>query len=138
MEATRAQFRRYLDSRVYPMQVSDEVAALLDDPAAARAALRRAYDDPQYQNSTHMMILSWYAAKLGDVELAMGATRRCYIDMNGQHSKPIWFPLMKQVRRTPAFKQLVRDLGLYDYWRASGQWGDFARPVGADDFEIYR
>jgi hypothetical protein len=39
---------------------------------------------------------------------------------------------------TEPTKQLVRDLGLHDYWRKSGRWGDFARPVGNDDFEIYR
>jgi len=26
-------------------------------------------------------------------------------------------------------------LKLYDYWRATGNWGDHCRPVGADDFE---
>jgi hypothetical protein len=31
----------------------------------------------------------------------------------------------------------VRELGLVDYWRASGKWGDFARPVGTDDFECW-
>jgi hypothetical protein len=25
----------------------------------------------------------------------------------------------------------------YDYWRASGEWGDFARPLGDDDFECW-
>lgn len=36
----------------------------------------------------------------------------------------------------PVFKWLLRDLGIYDYWRRSGKWGDFARPLGEDDFEI--
>jgi TIR domain len=26
---------------------------------------------------------------------------------------------------------------LVDCWRASGNWGDFARPVGTDDFECW-
>jgi hypothetical protein len=28
----------------------------------------------------------------------------------------------------------VRDLGLVAYWRASGNWGEFCRPLGEDDF----
>ncbi len=36
------------------------------------------------------------------------------------------------------FKDLVRALGVERYWRATGQWGDFARPAGEDDFEITR
>jgi hypothetical protein len=30
----------------------------------------------------------------------------------------------------------LRDLGLVDYWRTSGNWGEFARPVGTEDFEV--
>ena len=47
-------------------------------------------------------------------------------------------PTLAELRKDPRFKQLMRDLGLYDYWRASGKWGDFARPTGDDDFEIIR
>jgi hypothetical protein len=48
----------------------------------------------------------------------------------------MWLPVLRNARQTQSFKQLIRDLGIYDYWRASGKWGDFARPRGADDFEI--
>jgi hypothetical protein len=40
------------------------------------------------------------------------------------------------VRADPRFKALVRDLGLYDIWRSSGEWGDFARAKGENDFDI--
>lgn len=82
------------------------------------------------------MILGWHAALFDDVELAMIALRRSHIELKGGIVFPIWFPLLRKARKTAAFKQLTRDLGLYDYWRASGQWGDFARPRGEDDFEI--
>jgi hypothetical protein len=49
----------------------------------------------------------------------------------------LWYPHMAAVRRAPGFKDLVRDLGLVDYWRETGEWGDFCRPVGADDFECF-
>ncbi len=140
MARIKAQFRRFLDSnsQVFPSPVLSAVFEAIDRPADARALIRHAFDDPAYQDSTHMMLLSWYAARFGDTELANAALRRCHIEMNGLHLKAIWFPFLRNVRKTPAFKQFVRDLGIYDYWRASGQWGDFARPVGEDDFEIYR
>ena len=35
----------------------------------------------------------------------------------------------------PRFKELMREAGLADYWRQSGKWADFCRPVGEDDLE---
>jgi hypothetical protein len=39
------------------------------------------------------------------------------------------------MRTLPGFKQILRDAGIVDYWRATGKWGDFCKPVGSDDFE---
>lgn len=85
-----------------------------------------------------MMILSWYAGRLGDPRLAVSAMRRSFIELNGSYLGSLWFPCLREARRLPDFKSLVRDLGIYDYWRRSGKWGDFARPLGEDDFEIVR
>ncbi len=41
------------------------------------------------------------------------------------------------LRADPRFKEIVRDVGLVDYWRASGNWGDYCKPVGNDDFECH-
>ena len=140
MALIKAQFRRFLDwnSKIFPSPVLHAVFEAIERPDDARASLRRAFDDPAYQDSTRMMLLTWFAARFGDVDLANAAMRRCYLEMNGMHWKAIWFPFLRDVRKTAAFKQFVRDLGIDDYWRKSGQWGDFARPVGDDDFEIYR
>jgi hypothetical protein len=52
---------------------------------------------------------------------------------NGEAIPVLWVPLMRDVRKLPAFKDLVRKAGLVDYWRAYG-WADFCRPVGDEDF----
>jgi hypothetical protein len=31
----------------------------------------------------------------------------------------------------------VRDLKLDEYWRRSGKWGDYCKPVGEGDFECH-
>ena len=47
----------------------------------------------------------------------------------------VWRPVMRDLRTEPGFKALVKDMGLADYWRATGNWGEFCRPVGENDFE---
>jgi hypothetical protein len=41
-----------------------------------------------------------------------------------------WRPALSEVRRLSGFGEVVRDLGLVDYWRASGNWGEFCRESG--------
>ena len=47
----------------------------------------------------------------------------------------IWaqLPAFTSMRKTEPFKQFVRNIGLVDYWRATG-WPDICRPLGARDF----
>ena len=47
----------------------------------------------------------------------------------------IWHPALRNARRTDAFEQFVRDLGLVELWRHTGRWGDYCRPGGAGDLE---
>jgi len=134
-KAVEAQFRRFLDQLTIPMPAFQDLANVLDDPVAARTVLSRAFADPTYQDPTRLMFIAWHAAHFGDDELAGAALRRSLVDMNGMFVPAIWFPDLARYRKTSEFKQLARDLKLYDYWRATGNWGDHCRPVGADDFE---
>jgi adenylate cyclase len=138
MAQTKRQFRRYLDQQVLPNPVLAKILEVIDDPPAALRLIAEAMEDPDYQDGLRMMVLALYAAKFGDDELAVKALRRCYVELVGTYLMGIWYPTLSRARRTPAFKDFVRDLGLSDHWRASGNWGDFARPIGEDDFEIYR
>ena len=45
----------------------------------------------------------------------------------------LWQPVMRDARRLPAFKEVVRKHGLVDYWRRYG-WPDFCRPLSDADF----
>ena len=47
-----------------------------------------------------------------------------------------WTPVMREARRLPGFKQLVRDIGLVSYWQRYG-WSDFCRPRGSHDLECH-
>jgi TolB-like protein len=137
LPAIKQQFRRFIDCQSRPMPVMEELLRTIEQPAEALESVRRAFDDPANQDPTRIMLLSWHAALLGDTALALAALRRCYVDMNGVYRAPLWYPLLREVRRTPEFKQLLRELGIYQCWRESGKWADFARPISEDDFEVW-
>jgi TolB-like protein/DNA-binding winged helix-turn-helix (wHTH) protein len=72
--------------------------------------------------------ISHWAAYLGDDELALRSLRRT------PDPWTIWTPTLNRVRRTEAFKKILIDAGIVDYWNEFG-WGDFCWPTGGQDFE---
>ena len=114
--------------------------AVVDDPAAARQTLREQLRDPNVTgNFFGASALAEFAAYLGESEIALQALE----DVRHQDQSfvswawTIWRPVMKDVRRGPGFKKLVREMGLVDYWRATGKWGALCKPVGSEDFECH-
>jgi hypothetical protein len=47
----------------------------------------------------------------------------------------VWQPIYRDVRVLEGFKDLLADIGVVAFWRESGVWNDFCRPLGLDDFE---
>jgi TolB-like protein len=120
-------------------QINAAMVALLDNPPAALALLRRWGTDPNTPPQAFLLVVeaNW-AAYFGDAELSLSLLRSISIyDTSARTSVmfSLWRPVEKAVRRLPQFKNFVRDLGLVDYWRASGKWGDFCHPLGQSDFE---
>jgi tetratricopeptide (TPR) repeat protein len=114
--------------------INEVMPALLDTPEKAGAELRLFLTDPAYNNTLRRSAIAVWASYFGEHELALQACRET-IGSNLDTVMIIWRPIHKGMRQLPGFKDLVRDLGLVDYWRKSGNWGDFCHPVGADDFE---
>jgi TolB-like protein len=133
--AIAAQFRVFLEHESVPMALNRELLPLLDDREAARAAVRRASEDPANADATRMSIIAWYADHFGDRDLALAALRRSLVDHGGTVFAMLWWPFETGLRADPRFKEIVRDLKLVDYWRATGSWGDYCRPKGDGDFE---
>ena len=72
-------------------------------------------------------IFRW-AIYFGDLDFAMD------IIENTGDVYQCWFPIMKNVRQVPRFKDFVREIGLVDYWKQYG-WPDLCHPVSENDFE---
>ena len=111
-----------------------ELEPLLDDRAALRAMIRKIVEERRP--------LFGYVYGIADAvdepEVAL-TSLRARIDAPGNRDFTkyweAWILPYSSVRTLPAFKALLRDAGIVDYWRQTGKWGDFCKPVGADDFE---
>ncbi len=103
---------------------------LMEDTEAALSELKELSKGSDISPVTRMY-LAHVASELGDPELAFESFPESGSD---NVSLAIFHPIHRGIRQLPAFKTYVRDIGLYDYWRESGNWADLCRPVGDDDF----
>lgn len=108
----------------------------LDDRDAAVAELHRVLEEPRSQAAFLKNIVAIWAAYWGETELALRLTSEFLLSGGNKLLVfLLWRKIYEDVRALPAFKQLLIDLGLVEYWRKKGNWGMFCRPVGDDDFE---
>ena len=132
-DAIGKQFRKLLDAETLRMPVSHALATTYNDRAKSREVIRKAIDDPANQDRVRMVVVTFFADAFNEKDLALRALERSVIDL--KYTGALWFPYRTDTRADPAFKALVRATGLADYFRASGNWNDFCKPVAADDFE---
>jgi TolB-like protein/class 3 adenylate cyclase len=117
----------------YPSATMLRLAELLlmEDKEAALFELEKFSKDPGISPLTRLF-LAHVASVLGDAELAFENL------VESEHYEllsAIWHPIHRAIWQLPAFKTYMRDTGIYDYWRTSGEWPDHCRPFGDDDFE---
>jgi adenylate cyclase len=114
-EAMRTLFHRYLDAQALRISFQAECAKVLDRPEAARDLLRQALDDPVNHDASRTMIIGIESGLYGDDgSLAVEAFRRALLEFDFYAKFVLWWPSLRRARQTPGFKQLVRDLGVYD------------------------
>jgi hypothetical protein len=133
----RQRFASAFGEDVAFMPFAPELLRVIDQPDDALAIVRAAFEHPACQDSGRMGAIAHWAVYYGDEVFALKALRRGYVELYGLTMAEIWSPVYAGLRRNPRFKDILRDNGLYDHWRKTGKWGDFARPVGDDDFEIF-
>jgi tetratricopeptide (TPR) repeat protein len=97
----------------------------------ALAELRTLLADDTIAPALRNRHLPVFAAQFGDPELALAFLQSSSGGMND-----IGLKIFSEVRRHPGFKAVVEQKGLLNYWRTSGHWSDYCRPVN-DDFECF-
>lgn len=105
----------------------------IHSPESVLSTLRSVYADSGLEWPSKHHDVAVLAAFFGDPEFALEAMSY-EARLTTIRYGAIWYPVMSEARRLPAFKDLVTDVNLVDYWRTHG-WTDHCQPVGDDDFE---
>ena len=136
----REQYQRFLAHCGSDMHlpVFDELERVLLEPGKAQALITHAAAENENRNAVRQSHLALLAGAFGAIDVAIAAIRCAYVDFGLMPQRFMWLPAFATVRKDARFKNIVRDLGLYDYWRKTGKWGDFARPLGEDDFQLVK
>ena len=109
------------------------VLSVFDSPEMVLSTLRATYANNGSRWPSKLHDIALLAAYFGDPEFALQTIGEEARDTTVRF-QAVWYPMMSEVRQLPGFKELVTDLNLVAYWRASG-WADACRPLGEDDFE---
>jgi TolB-like protein len=111
-----------------------EVWQLTDDgdiDGALELIRRLASENQAPARLTH---LSAWAAYVGDAEYALQLFAAAVSDTgSGQLMAYAWVPVFGELRQLEGFRDLMREIGLVDYWQTRG-WPDTCRPLGDDNF----
>jgi len=114
-------------------QYLKKLEPVLDDRMALRALIRKVIKErqPGFQHARYI------ADAIGEPEMTLESTRALMDEAHRDYRKywHLWNVPYSSVRTLPGFKRILVDGGIVDYWRATGKWGDFCKPVGTDDFE---
>ena len=134
IQARLARFARAAPQGATPEGAAlfEQLVSLRHDRKASLELIRTVLMDVSTR-STPPLILAFWADHHGDSELALAALQEMRA-MTGRVDASIWTPLLKNVRSTDGFKDLVRAHGLEAYWRTTGNWGEFCKPVNETEF----
>ncbi len=130
----RAAMLKEIDTyRAFNEPVGSVLAAHRDNLQAAMPELAALLQDDRFNQGPFVLTeVARLAGYLGSPDVALDALRR--MPALGLSFETwagfLWGNTLGEMRQTPGFKDFVRELGLVDYWRDTGNWGDFCKPVG--------
>lgn len=115
----------------FPQPLKVTVLKDLDTPDKILIELHTFYVKNKSDLQTNSVYLAALAAHFADQRMASNILSENIVPLNTHF---LWRSVFRETRKQAGFKELVRHLGLVDYWKEYG-WPDLCKPVGEDDFE---
>jgi TolB-like protein/DNA-binding winged helix-turn-helix (wHTH) protein/Tfp pilus assembly protein PilF len=115
--------------------VGDDSLFYLLDEDRGLAKVRASHARTPADSSFGLAVDGLYLARFGDADLAAEAFGKALL-LDQLWLQFAWIPVMEPARRHPRFKEVLTELKLVDYWRAT-RWPERCRPLGERDFECF-
>jgi len=114
------------------------IEPVLHVPEAAKALIREGLADPTCQDPLRQLWLARMAAYYDDTDVVLAVFRHVFVESDTVIDLRcvMWQSPFRAAHRDPRFKDILEALGLSAYWRQTGRWGDYTRPLGNGDFEV--
>lgn len=133
----RERFKAVIDFLPARVAEFDAVYENFNDDARVREILNGARVNPANQDPTRLVMIAKLLAIYGDPAGAADALNRHYLKAGGTWWQELWMPEHAATRREAAFREIIREKGFERFFRESGKWNDFCRPVSATEFECF-
>jgi TolB-like protein/DNA-binding winged helix-turn-helix (wHTH) protein len=135
--SAQARFKTIADFLPARIEEFDAVHEHFNDDARVREILNAARVNPANQDPTRLVMIAKLLAIYGDPAGAADALNRHYLQAGGTWWQELWMPEHAATRREAAFREIIRAKGFERFFRETGQWNDFCRPVSDAEFECY-
>lgn len=133
----RERFKAVIDFLPARVEEFDAVHEHFNDDARVRAILNGARVNPANQDPTRLVMIAKLLAIYGDPAGAADALNRHFLKAGGTWWQELWMPEHAATRREPAFREIMRGMGYERFFRESGEWNDFCRPLSETEFECF-
>jgi TolB-like protein len=133
-QEARAGFSQLNTTREFGLMLIDDYLSKGDEAGAIAALEAGVAQGDALPNVLRILTMSEFAGTLGRSDLTIRL--RSEVDAEGSIIATWPLSMMDELRRTPEFKAYMTESNRELYWRTTGQWPTYCRPVN-DDFECF-
>src|SRR5690606_545013 len=112
------------------VQFCPVLLSALTNPSEASKELGGLLETVRAEKPSYSFLVALFAAYLGETELALDALELFASKAPPSMYQHFWYPMLSDVRRTERFKDVMRTIGVAQWWRQSNRWNDYCSPVG--------